>query len=97
MAIGILKQAIPISRVATSLVARLLLAHHHASETQAQKVDPKAKSTNNFKTCSIYQWNPDKPPKTELQDSQINLKECGSMVLDALIEIKNEMDLPFTF
>lgn len=97
MAISILKQAIPISRVATSSVACLLLAHDHASDTQAQKVDPKAKSTNNFKTCSFYQWNPNKPSKTKLQDYQIDLKECSSMVLDALIEIKNEIDPPFTF
>ncbi|KAG6659625.1 hypothetical protein CIPAW_03G048800 [Carya illinoinensis] len=37
------------------------------------------------------------PAKPELQDYQIDLKECGPMVLDALIKIKNEVDPTLTF
>ncbi|KAF3432427.1 hypothetical protein FNV43_RR27167 [Rhamnella rubrinervis] len=46
------------------------------------------------KTFSIYRLNPEKP---QLQEYQINLKECGPMVLDALIKIKNEMDPKLMF
>ncbi|KAF3431723.1 hypothetical protein FNV43_RR26458 [Rhamnella rubrinervis] len=37
------------------------------------------------------------PEKPHLQEYQINLKECGPMVLDALIKIKNEMDPKLMF
>ncbi|KAG2278819.1 hypothetical protein Bca4012_040890 [Brassica carinata] len=52
---------------------------------------------SNLKTFQIYRWNPDSPGKPELQDYQIDLKDCGPMVLDALIKIKNEMDPSLTF
>lgn len=50
-----------------------------------------------LKTFSIYRWNPDGSGKPQLQDYQIDLNECGPMVLDALIKIKNEMDPTVTF
>ncbi|KAK7860135.1 succinate dehydrogenase [ubiquinone] iron-sulfur subunit 2 [Quercus suber] len=40
---------------------------------------------------------PENPTKLELQDYQIDLKDCGPMVLDALIKIKNEVDPTLTF
>ncbi|XP_031568627.1 succinate dehydrogenase [ubiquinone] iron-sulfur subunit, mitochondrial-like [Actinia tenebrosa] len=50
------------------------------------------------KTFSIYRWNPDKPgDKPTMQDYQVNLNDCGPMVLDALIKIKNEIDPTLTF
>ncbi|KAF3781990.1 Succinate dehydrogenase ubiquinone iron-sulfur subunit 2 [Nymphaea thermarum] len=50
-----------------------------------------------LKTFSIYRWNPDGSGKPQLQDYQIDLSECGPMVLDALIKIKNEIDPTVTF
>eukprot|EP00055_Hartaetosiga_balthica_P004685 m.12717 g.12717 ORF g.12717 m.12717 type:complete len:255 (-) comp4044_c0_seq1:347-1111(-) len=50
------------------------------------------------KTFSIYRWNPELPgDKPRQQNFEINLTECGPMVLDALIKIKNEMDPTLTF
>lgn len=50
------------------------------------------------KTFSIYRWNPDQPDKKPFQqDYTLNLDECGPMVLDALIKIKNEVDPSLTF
>ncbi|KAJ4967693.1 hypothetical protein NE237_014394 [Protea cynaroides] len=64
----------------------------HASEVEAQLVQPKAQDSSKLKTFSIYQWNLDNPTKPQLQNFQIDLKECGPMVLDALIKIKNKMN-----
>lgn len=51
-----------------------------------------------IKTFSIYRWNPDKPgEKPRMQDYKVDLNECGPMVLDALIKIKNEQDPTLTF
>jgi succinate dehydrogenase (ubiquinone) iron-sulfur subunit len=41
---------------------------------------------------------PDKPDeKPKLQNYKVDLKQCGPMVLDALIKIKNETDPSLTF
>ncbi|XP_055686739.1 succinate dehydrogenase [ubiquinone] iron-sulfur subunit, mitochondrial-like [Lutzomyia longipalpis] len=50
------------------------------------------------KEFQVYRWNPDEPSKKpHMQSYQVDLKECGPMVLDALIKIKNEMDPTLTF
>ncbi|XP_071445937.1 succinate dehydrogenase [ubiquinone] iron-sulfur subunit, mitochondrial-like [Hetaerina americana] len=51
-----------------------------------------------IKKFEIYRWNPDKASdKPQMQEYSVNLNECGPMVLDALIKIKNEMDSTLTF
>ncbi|RZC58784.1 hypothetical protein C5167_006083 [Papaver somniferum] len=64
---------------------------------QEQKTEPKATDKSNHKTFQIYRWNPDNPTKPELKNYSIDLKDCGPMVLDALIKIKNEIDPTLTF
>jgi len=50
------------------------------------------------KSFKIYRWNPDTPAeKPHLQTYDIDLNQCGPMVLDALIKIKNEIDPSLTF
>ncbi|KAI4350584.1 hypothetical protein L6164_005030 [Bauhinia variegata] len=95
MATGLLRRAA--SRVPSSPAAMLGMVRAHASEAQAQQVEPKARDTTNFKSFQIYRWNPENPSKPELQEYKINLKECGPMILDALIKIKNEIDPSLTF
>lgn len=51
-----------------------------------------------IKSFKIYRWNPDKPTeKPHLQEYKVDLNECGPMVLDALLKIKNEQDATLTF
>jgi len=50
------------------------------------------------KEFKIYRWNPDEPATPpKLQSYTIDLNQCGPMVLDALIKIKNEVDPTLTF
>jgi len=51
----------------------------------------------NMKQFKIYRYNPDTGEKPSLQTYDLNLDECGPMVLDALIKIKNEQDQTLTF
>ena len=53
-----------------------------------------AKRVRNFK---IYRWNPEDGQNPRLDTYQIDLDQCGPMVLDALIKIKNEIDTTLTF
>jgi succinate dehydrogenase / fumarate reductase iron-sulfur subunit len=45
----------------------------------------------------IYRWDPEtgEPPRVDRYD--VDLDRCGTMVLDALIKIKNEVDSTLTF
>jgi succinate dehydrogenase iron-sulfur subunit len=53
-----------------------------------------AKAAKGFK---IYRWNPDDGENPRLDSYEIDLAECGPMVLDALIKLKNEVDSTLTF
>ncbi|CAB1336369.1 unnamed protein product [Coregonus sp. 'balchen'] len=51
-----------------------------------------------IKKFQIYRWDPDTMgDKPRMQTYEIDLNNCGPMVLDALIKIKNEMDPTLTF
>jgi succinate dehydrogenase (ubiquinone) iron-sulfur subunit len=51
-----------------------------------------------MKTFSIYRWDPDKPgDKPKMVEYKVDMNDCGPMVLDALIKIKNEIDPTLTF
>ncbi|KAI9202734.1 iron-sulfur subunit of succinate dehydrogenase [Polychytrium aggregatum] len=84
------KRAVAQSR--SALIAPLLNAPRAASmATTTQKPEHK-------KTFKIYRWNPDTPAtKPHLASYTIDLNQCGPMVLDALIKIKNEIDPTLTF
>jgi succinate dehydrogenase / fumarate reductase, iron-sulfur subunit len=53
-----------------------------------------AKAAKGFK---IYRCNPDDGENPRLDSYEIDLAECGPMVLDALIKLKNEVDSTLTF
>jgi len=45
----------------------------------------------------IYRWNPDDGKNPVIDTCEIDLNDCGPMVLDALIKINNEVDPTLTF
>src|SRR5215468_7614909 len=45
----------------------------------------------------IYRWNPDDGQNPRIDTYQVDLDDCGPMVLDALIWIKNTIDPTLTF
>lgn len=49
------------------------------------------------KTFKIYRYNPEDEGNPHLDTYHVNTEECGPMVLDALIKIKNETDSTLTF
>lgn len=63
-----------------------------ASAAAAEKPEPR------YKTFSIYRYNPeDESAMPYMQKYTVDLNECGPMVLDALIKIKNDIDPSLTF
>lgn len=64
-------------------------------EGKTYSVSKKKEKTKRFK---IYRWDPDHPDQNPRIDVyEMNPETCGSMVLDALIYIKNEVDTTLTF
>lgn len=57
-------------------------------------LDKKAK---NKKTFEVYRWNPDDDKNPCMDSFEVDLDECGPMVLDALIYIKDKIDSSVTF
>jgi succinate dehydrogenase / fumarate reductase iron-sulfur subunit len=58
------------------------------------KAAPGATRVKNFQ---VYRWNPDDAGNPHTDTYEIDLDQCGPMVLDALIKIKNEIDPTLTF
>ncbi|XP_033172405.1 succinate dehydrogenase [ubiquinone] iron-sulfur subunit [Drosophila mauritiana] len=61
----------------------------------AKSAPPVKAKKPRLKTFEIYRWKPGDQPQT--QTYEVDLEQCGAMVLDALIKIKNEMDPTLTF
>ena len=58
---------------------------------------PEPTSAGEKKVFKIYRWSPDDDKNPRVDTFTIDKDECGPMVLDALIKIKNEVDGSLTF
>ena len=56
-----------------------------------------SKNKDSVKIFEIYRYNPDGSANPCTDTFELDLKECGPMVLDALIHIKNFIDTTITF
>jgi len=57
----------------------------------------KAPGAKRVKAFKVYRYDPDKSQNPSLDTFEVDLDQCGPMVLDALIKIKNEIDPSLTF
>jgi succinate dehydrogenase iron-sulfur subunit len=67
------------------------------SKVQIGKTFAAAEGATNKRNFRIYRWEPDTGENPRLDTYEINLDNCGPMVLDAIIYIKNEIDSTLTF
>ena len=67
------------------------------SRPETGKTWPGAAGAANAKEFQIYRWSPDDGGNPTIDSYTLDLDECGPMVLDALIKIKNEVDTTLTF
>ena len=51
----------------------------------------------NTRKINVYRWSPDDDENPRIDSYTIDLDQCGPMVLDALIKIKQEIDSSLTF
>jgi len=65
------------------------------SRAAARRFDVRTMAT--MKTFKIYRYDPENGEKPRLDTYEVDLDDCGPMILDALIKIKNEKDTTLTF
>jgi succinate dehydrogenase / fumarate reductase iron-sulfur subunit len=64
---------------------------------KGRTIDAAGKEAKRKKTFGIYRYDPDSGENPRMDEYTINLDDCGPMVLDALIHIKNEVDSTVAF
>ncbi len=61
------------------------------------KTWPKPEGAKDLREIRVYRWDPDTGDNPRVDTYYIDAAECGPMVLDAIIKIKNEIDPTLTF
>ncbi|WPX97098.1 succinate dehydrogenase iron-sulfur subunit [Candidatus Bandiella euplotis] len=67
------------------------------SKPQKGKMHTCTEKPGNTKVFQIYRYEPESEENPRLDRFEVDLDQCGPMVLDALIKIKNEIDSSLTF
>ncbi len=61
------------------------------------KTWPKTVGATETREYRVYRWNPDDDKNPQIDTYYVDTKNCGPMILDALIWIKNNVDPTLTF
>ncbi len=67
------------------------------SQITPGKVWPKPQSAKKLTEFRVYRWNPDDGRNPRVDTYYVDREDCGPMVLDGLIWIKNKVDATLTF
>jgi len=84
-----------VSRTALSQAVRSLSTSEASLKVGAEQA--LSKTDEKIKYFKVYRWDPEQNQKPYLSTYPIDLNDCGPMVLDALLKIKNEQDPTLTF
>jgi len=66
------------------------------SQIKAGKTWPKPEGATNLREYRVYRWNPDEGGNPSVDTYFVDMDDCGPMVLDALLWIKNKIDPTLT-
>ena len=67
------------------------------SRIQKGKSFPADAAASRTKKFEIYRWDPDSGENPRVDTFELDLDDCGPMVLDAIMKIKSEVDPSLTF
>ncbi len=67
------------------------------SKLRAGKAHAAPHGAKRIRRFKVYRWDPEDDENPSTDTYEIDLDDCGPMVLDALIKIKNEVDATLTF
>jgi succinate dehydrogenase / fumarate reductase iron-sulfur subunit len=78
-------------------MAQLTLPKNSRIDKKAGKHHPAPAGARNVKTFKVYRYDPESGQNPHMDSYAVDMDDCGPMVLDALIKIKNEIDPTLTF
>ncbi len=67
------------------------------SKVRKGETYPAPAAATNVRAFKVYRWSPDDGETPRVDTYHVDLDDCGPMVLDALIKIKDETDATLTF
>ena len=67
------------------------------SKVQVGKFHAGPAGATRARKFKVYRWDPEDNENPATDTYEVDLEDCGPMVLDALIKIKNEVDATLTF
>ena len=67
------------------------------SKVKGGRTHQAAAGAKNLRKFQVYRYDPDSGENPRVDTYELDMDECGPMVLDALIKIKNEVDPTLTF
>ncbi len=67
------------------------------SKVSKGKTWDKPKGGDNLREFKVYRWNPDDGRTPRIDTYYVDTDDCGPMILDGLIWIKNKVDPTLTF
>jgi succinate dehydrogenase / fumarate reductase, iron-sulfur subunit len=67
------------------------------SQIKQGKTWPKPEGATNLREYRVYRWSPDDDENPRIDTYFVDMDDCGPMVLDALLWIKNKIDPTLTF
>jgi len=73
-------------------MVELTLPANSVIDRKAGKIHKAAPGARNVRTFRIYRFDPASGANPRIDSYEIDMAECGPMVLDALLKIKNEID-----
>jgi succinate dehydrogenase / fumarate reductase iron-sulfur subunit len=66
------------------------------SQIKQGKTWPKPEGATNLREYRVYRWNPDDGENPSVDTYFVDMDDCGPMILDALLWIKNKIDPTLT-
>ena len=78
-------------------MAQFTLPKNSTINKSAGKHYPAPSGAKNVQTFKVYRYDPDSGENPRVDTYDVDMDNCGPMVLDALIKIKNEVDATLTF
>eukprot|EP00521_Asterionellopsis_glacialis_P005957 CAMPEP_0195268916 /NCGR_PEP_ID=MMETSP0706-20130129/13450_1 /TAXON_ID=33640 /ORGANISM="Asterionellopsis glacialis, Strain CCMP134" /LENGTH=291 /DNA_ID=CAMNT_0040323909 /DNA_START=60 /DNA_END=935 /DNA_ORIENTATION=- len=92
---SVLSKTTSVVRASSTSIAVRSLADDASLKTAASPATEAPKER--IKYFKVYRWDPEQSQKPYLSTYPVDLNDCGPMVLDALLKIKNEQDPTLTF
>ncbi|MGR8933652.1 MAG: succinate dehydrogenase iron-sulfur subunit [Gammaproteobacteria bacterium] len=67
------------------------------SRVRKGKIYSAPEGAKNLRRFEIYRWDPDTGDNPRMDVFELDMAQCGPMILDAIIKIKNDIDSTLTF